>query len=144
MLFCNQEVGISGASWYYLAYFWHPVAGIITFLPWTFLQFLLFKKDNLALINLKELCRKEKIRAYLKPALYLGLSIISFLLILFWVPSGKPKNGRVLFEEYYSDWSKSTRPIDEQWYGSASTYNYYTFRTYLNAYYDVTVNESPL
>jgi hypothetical protein len=143
-LFSNQEVGISGVSWYYLAYFWHPIAGIITFLPWIFLQHLLLKKETLILYNLKNLCTKETVLAHLKPALYLALSMVFLLVTIFWIPSGKLKDGRVLFEEYYSDWSKSTRPIDDQWYSSASTYNYYTLRTYLNSYYDVTVNESPL
>lgn len=143
-LFINQEVGIPGVTWYYFAYFWHPIAGILTFLPWVFLQHLLLKKEIPILYNLKHLCYKGIVLAHLKPALYLALSIILLLLTVFWIPSGKSKDGRVLFEEYYSDWSKSTRPIDEQWYSSASTYNYYTLRTYLNSYYNVTVNESPL
>lgn len=108
-LFSNQEVGISWVSWYYLAYFWHPLAGIITFLPWVFLQSLLLKREKLDILNLKELWRKEIFVAQLKPSFYLSLSIISLLLILFWIPSGKSKDGRVLFEEYYSEWSKSTK-----------------------------------
>ena len=143
-LFSIQEVGIPGVSWYYLTYFWHPLTGILTFLPWALLQHLLLKKETLYLYNLKLLCNKEIIFAQIKPSLCLALSIMLLLLIIFWIPSGQPKDGRVLLEEYYSDWSKSTRPIDEQWYSSASTYNYYTLRTYLNSYYDVIVNESPL
>ena len=143
-LFSNQEVGISGVSWYYLAYFWHPIAGILTFLPWIFLQHLLLRKETLNFYKMKLLCKKEILIVHSKPSFYLALSLSLLLLAVFWIPSGEPKDGRVLLEEYYSDWSKSTRPIDDQWYSSASTYNYYTLRTYLNSYYDVTVNESPL
>ena len=53
---------------------------------------------------------------------------------------GSKKSGRVLIDEYHSDWEDSIRPLDKKWYGMLSTYNYYSWAEWLNYYYTVERN----
>ena len=143
-LFNLQQVGEYHGSWYYLPYFWHNLTVAFIFIPWAFTMKYLTKHEQIELLDLEKEFRKESFLRSRKTSLSFGLFIVLTLLLLFWVPSGAEKQGRILMEEYHSDWSKSTKPFDEEWYNAASTYNYYTLRNYLNAYYDVFVNEKPL
>ena len=143
-LFCLQEVGEYGESWHYLTLFWHSVTGLISFLPWVLFQAVFFRGTKVEVFQADAVISKDSFRKHLLPSLSLGLAVFLCVLLVFWVPSGRAKQGRVLLEEYYSDWSKSTKPIDEEWYNSASTYYYYTLRIYLNAFYEMDVNEQPL
>jgi energy-converting hydrogenase Eha subunit B len=53
---------------------------------------------------------------------------------------GTEKNGRVLIDEYHSQWEDTQRPLDTEWYGLLSTYNYYSWAQWLTTYYDVARN----
>jgi hypothetical protein len=53
---------------------------------------------------------------------------------------GNNKKGRVLIDEYHSEWEDSTRPLDKDWYGVLSTYNYYSWAEWLNYYYHINRN----
>ena len=53
---------------------------------------------------------------------------------------GHSKAGRVLIDEGHSEWEDTMRTFDTNWYGQASTYNYYCLRKFLENYYAVTVN----
>lgn len=57
---------------------------------------------------------------------------------------GQQKAGRVLIDEYYSNWEWTDRPIDTRWYGIQSVYNYYNLRDYLEHFYTVGTLESAL
>lgn len=46
----------------------------------------------------------------------------------------------MLIDEYHSDWENTTKPLDTEWFGLLSTYNYYSWATWLGKYYDVTRN----
>lgn len=80
--------------------------------------------------------------------------ILASLLIFFFVflmvgsygfhDPGLMKNGRVLIDEYHSTWEPSERPVDKEWYGSISTYNYYAWAEFLKHYYTVTQNNNSL
>ena len=50
---------------------------------------------------------------------------------------GKKKGGRILIDEKHSDWEWSMRKFDTSWYGSQSTYNYYSMAAYLKSFYPV-------
>ncbi len=57
---------------------------------------------------------------------------------------GSKKSGRVLIDEYHSDWEDSIKPLDKEWYGMLSTYNYYSWAEWLNYYYDVYRNNDTI
>jgi len=46
---------------------------------------------------------------------------------------GVVKQGRVLIDEVHSDWEDSVRPLDTEWFGLLSTYNYYSWAEWMNA-----------
>jgi len=54
--------------------------------------------------------------------------------------SGMVKAGRVLIDEVHSDWEDSVRPLDTEWFGLLSTYNYYSWAEWINATYVVRRN----
>lgn len=143
-LFLAQNVGVYKDTWFSLSLFWHPITSFISFLPWILIAQLISRNIKLDVDLKQNIWSLKKFSKNVFPALLLSISIFLLILFLFWIPSGSEKGGKILFEEYYSDWTKSTKPIDENWYSMASTYNYYTMRIFLNSYYDVTVNENPL
>jgi hypothetical protein len=122
-----------------LELFWNPWYMLLSFLPLAllFMKLLQLKNEN----NMK------------KTILVLKLSknnIIVMLLIFVFIFSivgtfafqdpGSNKNGRVLIDEYHSEWEDSTRPLDKEWYGVLSTYNYYSWAEWLNYYYHIDRN----
>jgi len=54
------------------------------------------------------------------------------------------KAGRVLVDEYHSEWEKTTRPYDTKWYGQGSGYNYYCIYDFLAHYYKMDRLEAPI
>jgi hypothetical protein len=57
---------------------------------------------------------------------------------------GEEKQGRVLVDEYYSDWEWTTDAYDDQWFGERSGYNYYCFYNYLDKFYEVDRSMAPI
>ena len=53
---------------------------------------------------------------------------------------GTVKPGRVVIDEVHSDWEKTTRVMDTEWYGNLSTYNYSDLARWLGCYYSVEAN----
>jgi hypothetical protein len=61
----------------------------------------------------------------------------SFMLIaglLLDIP-GKSRQGRIYVEEFHSDWEKTDKPFDTEWYGQDSGYNYACIYDYLSCFY---------
>jgi hypothetical protein len=57
---------------------------------------------------------------------------------------GTKNGGKVLIDESHSEWEDTMRPFDTNWYGMASTYNYYCLRKFLDCYYQVEVNTTDI
>lgn len=57
---------------------------------------------------------------------------------------GIEKEGRVVIDEYHSDWEWTTEVYDENWYGERSGYNYYCFYNYIDKYYTTSINQKPI
>jgi hypothetical protein len=119
--------------------FWNPWYTLLSFLP---LALLLMK-----ILQLKNEDNRKKTILVLKLS---KNNIIAMLLIFVFIFSiigtfafqdpGNNKNGRVLIDELHSDWEDSTRPLDKEWYGVLSTYNYYSWVEWLNYYYKINRN----
>ena len=75
--------------------------------------------------------RRSLVRAWL-----LGLATAAvFALAVLWDPVGEPKQGRVAVDELHSTWEPTGRPMDTEWYGHLSGYNYASIYDYGSHYY---------
>ncbi len=52
-------------------------------------------------------------------------------------PAGERKAGRMLIDEFHSDWEWTEMPFDTVWYGQQSTYNFYCLAEYWNKFYQM-------
>jgi hypothetical protein len=59
------------------------------------------------------------------------------LAAVFWEPVGIPKQGALLISTFHTKWSRTDRAYDKEWFGSASGYNYYSLKKYLEVFHDV-------
>ena len=57
---------------------------------------------------------------------------------------GVKKAGRVVVDEYHSNWEWTDEAYDENWFGERSGYNYYCFYEYINKFYDASRNTAPI
>lgn len=122
--------------------FWLPLPTALTFLPL-----------SLALIRLLPLRRAlpEPVPACEPemPGRWAAMGGLAFLaglavIALFTFPDpGREKAGRVLLDEYNSNWEWTTQPLDTEWYGQKSGYNYYSLGQWLSHYYQVDTNFEP-
>ncbi|HOW70771.1 MAG TPA: hypothetical protein PKY77_09230 [Phycisphaerae bacterium] len=72
------------------------------------------------------------------------VSVILLTAATVWSPVGERKAGRVLVDEYHSQWERTDRPYDTEWYGHESGYNYACVYDYLSRFYDMGRLESPI
>lgn len=126
-----------------LEIFWNPWYMLLSFLPLV----LLFMK----ILPLNNSNNKKKTILVLKLSKKNIIAMIMIFIFIFSIVGafvfqdpGSYKNGRVLIDEYHSEWEDSTRPLDKEWYGVLSTYNYYSWVDWLNNYYyvDRNINET--
>ena len=121
--------------------FWKPSIVACSYLP---LPFLLAKTVNLN-------STKNVLNSFFsfspKPV-SLGIAIFalcfSFAGCCWFNDPGLKKNGRVLIDEYYSNWEWTDKKLDTQWYGIQSVYNYYCFADYINHFFSVKRLKKPL
>jgi hypothetical protein len=123
--------------------FWNPL--------FTFLSFLLLSVFLIKIIPLDDIKSNRVIfKNYKIQKRHLIASIMFFIFIfsiagaLAFQDPGITKNGRILIDEYHSDWEDTIRPLDKEWYGMLSTYNYYSWAEWLNKYYIVVRNNETI
>jgi hypothetical protein len=69
-----------------------------------------------------------------------ALIFAAVLLLCFgslWDPCGKRKEGRCLVDEHLSTWERTDRPLNEDWYGQDSGYNYACIYDYCSRFYQM-------
>ncbi len=122
--------------------FWLPWPTVLSFLP---LSLLLAR-----VLPLRRECPAPRPRVGPQPAArYAALAGMAFLAglaavgILAFPDPGKQKAGRVLLDEYNSNWEWTTQALDTEWYGQKSGYNYYSLGQWLKHYYQVDTNFEP-
>ena len=83
--------------------------------------------------------------AGLRPAVLCALLAAAGIVAAVALPEpSQRKSGRVLVDEYHSNWEKTTRPFDTAWYGQESGYNYYCIYDYLSRFYRMGRLETPI
>jgi hypothetical protein len=118
--------------------FWERAATFVTLAPVALLWAVVFKGLPLPapVISFKGLARRQTLctgaLAFL--LVFAGASFFGFRDV------GQEKQGRVLVDEYHSDWEWTTDAYDEQWFGERSGYNYYCFFNYLDKFYQTQRN----
>jgi hypothetical protein len=75
----------------------------------------------------------RRLPAALAAALAVGLYVAG----QFWDPPGLRKAGRVAVDERHSNWERTDRRMDTEWYGQMSAYNYYCIYDYLSRFYEM-------
>jgi hypothetical protein len=68
---------------------------------------------------------------------WLWAPVSGLLLLLFWEPTGTPKNGTVLINTFHTEWSRTDRPYDRDWYGAGSGYNYACLKRLYEGFFKV-------
>lgn len=57
---------------------------------------------------------------------------------------GRRKKGRVIVHEYHSNWERTDKPFDTNWYGHESGYNYACIYDYFSHFYETSRLETPI
>lgn len=120
--------------------FWERIVTFFTFVPYALILTIVFSNLPLpvAEIGLNGVNKKKAVitgaLAFL--LVFSGVSFFGFHDL------GNRKQGRVLVDEYHSDWEWTTDIYDEQWFGERSGYNYYCFFNYLDKFYETERNMS--
>lgn len=122
-----------------LSVFWDPVTMTLSFLPLAVLLMKLLpfsaRREKTLQLPVFPLTKKD-----LGALLVVFLLMVSLLGAFFCPDPGSMKQGRMLIDEYHSQWEDTLRPLDTEWYGLLSTYNYYSWARWLEYYYTVTTN----
>jgi hypothetical protein len=77
-------------------------------------------------------------------ALLAGLAAAAFTYAATWEPVGERQAGRVVVDEYHSNWERTDKPMDTEWYGHLSGYNYACAYDYLTRFYQMSRLTEPM
>ncbi len=123
--------------------FWNPLYILLSFLP---LALVLTKIIPLKDINLSSDCfKKLRIdKKHLLASLMIFIFLFSIVGAFAFQDPGIKKRGRILIDEYHSDWEDTTKALDKKWYGMLSTYNYYSWAEWLDYYYFIERNNETI
>ena len=115
--------------------FWSPAITILSFLPLlAFLAALSPVPGGRSAAS--KGARKGGKTSWATGALVL-IGAASLCVGLYMQPPGGVETGRILFDEAHGDWESTLRPMDTEWYGMPSTYNYDSLFQWLSYYYEV-------
>jgi hypothetical protein len=124
------------------AFFWLPLPMALTFLPLSLglARFLPLRSFLPGPVADSRALPARRYAALAGVALLAGLSLVG---LLAFADPGRQKAGRVLLDEYNSNWEWTTQALDTEWYGQKSGYNYYSLGQWLKYYYQVDTNFQP-
>lgn len=122
-----------------LGIFWNPWYMLFSFLPLSLIFLKILPIKNGKFEKTKILALKLTKRNVITMIL-IFIFIFSFVGAFVFQDPGTSKNKRVLIDEYHSEWEDTTRPLDKEWYGVLSTYNYYSWAEWLGYYYNIDKN----
>ncbi|MCU0850029.1 MAG: GldG family protein [Candidatus Thermoplasmatota archaeon] len=122
-----------------LSVFWDPLLTTLSFLPFSLLLMKLIplQKHETVTIQAPSIKMTKK---HLATMVLLILLVSSLTAAFLYHDPGVKKTGRVLIDEYHSQWEDTLRPLDTEWYGLLSTYNYYSWGRWISYHYPVETN----
>jgi hypothetical protein len=130
------------ASYQFHSLFWSPIVTLATLLPYAVILARLF--GNLPKASMGRVFRIERNRTSLVAAGLAFALVLSAVAFFGWHDAGREKEGRVVVEEYHSNWEWTDEAYDENWFGERSGYNYYCFYEYIGKFYQVSRNTAPI
>jgi hypothetical protein len=122
-----------------LTVFFDPLVTTLSFVPFSLLlmKLLPFKDHNEMTLQAPVMHLTKR---HLVALILMFLLVFSFTGAFLYQDPGSIKTGRVLIDEYHSQWEDTIRPLDTEWYGLLSTYNYYSWAQWLRYHYSVKTN----
>lgn len=119
--------------------FWDPLVTTLSFVPFSLLlmKLLPFKDNNEMTIQAPSVQLTKK---HLMSLILIFLLVFSCTGAFLFQDPGAIKTGRILIDEFHSQWEDTVRPLDTEWYGLLSTYNYYSWAQWLRYHYSVETN----
>jgi hypothetical protein len=112
---------------------------------WAYLPFLLAAGALLGRQLSPPVLAREKPPALPPMLIWGGLAVLLLLgLATYWQPAGTAKSGRLVIAGYHSQWSRSDRPYDRDWYGADSGYNYAVMKRLFEKFYQVSDATGPI
>jgi len=124
----------------WITIFWDVRVTLLSLLP---LIYLLYRLVPLKAEEGDTIFTYEKVTfspSQRKALLYLSLAFFSLGWFYGFQDLGKVKQGKVLLDETHSEWEKSTKKMDTEWYGNESGYNFYWMAEFINHYFPLTRN----
>lgn len=121
--------------------FWERRVAFVSFIPLALLLMSTESREKEPL-DFKIAIKWDK--SHIITAILFALFAVSATLFFSNIDLGREKQGRVIIDEYHSDWEWTTEVYDENWYGERSGYNYYCFYDYIDKYYQTKINQKPL
>ena len=82
-----------------------------------------------------EACQRRPALRPMGAAALAMLALACMVAAVCWDPPGDVRPGRVLVDEYHSEWEPTTRPFDTEWYGHLSGYNYACIYDYCDRFF---------
>jgi uncharacterized membrane protein len=119
--------------------FLDPLTIILTFIPLALLLMKLVPLEDIQ-VDYPSFKKFDIDRKKILAFILFFVSIFSIVAANAYYDPGKAKQGRILIDELHSEWEDTTKPMDKEWYGQLSTYNYYNWAEWLNYYYHVDRN----
>lgn len=125
---------------YELKLFWHPLSIALSFLPLPLLAATSWTPPRVGQVSVawSPGGARQMAAALALP----GLAAVLLVTGLTFREPGRPKAGRLLFDEAHSQWESTLRPLDTEWFEGLSGYNYYCLAQHLNRFYRVQAHAS--
>ena len=73
-----------------------------------------------------------------------AFAVVCVTLGVIWDPVGQRKAGRIAVDEFHSKWEPTDRPMDTEWYGHLSGYNYWCIYDFSTRFYEMSRIKEPL
>jgi len=119
--------------------FWNTVLVLLSFLPLALICMKLFSFEKIS-FSLSWFKNFHFSKTQIIACILVFLCVFSYSSTFLFQDPGVKKNGKILIDEFHSDWEDTQTPLDTNWYGVLSTYNYYSWAEWLKNYYTVDIN----
>jgi hypothetical protein len=126
-----------GTKW--IASFWNPICEIALFIPISILLALLTK---VTVTGQGAKAFPVLPQKFLKANVLTLFTFFIFILLNYYIPLGSRVNGKVLLDDFHSNWEWSKVDFGRDSYGERATYSANAYRQLLQKYWTVDVNSN--